>query len=546
MYTAAYIRVSTGMQATEGTSLEGQETICLTKANELGVPSELIKVYKEEGFTGEDIDRPAMNELRQDIVEGKICRLIISHPDRLTRDLTDKLILCRELDKKNVDLQFVDTEYKNTPEGHLFFNLMSSIAQYELSLIKKRTVRGRLKAVEKGKKIMPMRVAPYGYDLINSSLVINETEAQFVRKIYSWYIYESLTLRDIGERLYSLGAIPKRAESKNWGASSIRRILSSEIYIGRYYYNKRKSRKVKGEKTKSGAPKKTYDIRDEKDWIMVEVPRLIDDSLFNLAQQQKEKNTKKSGNVKYEYLLKSILRCGHCGRLWQATTYSGSVNKHTGERMKYTCYRCPNLFPKRYGEGVEKCPTQTLRVEMLDDYIWSQIIDTISNAEEYVQRLQGNFNKIVNELKSSLELLQKQLEQKEREKEKIKIMFKREVIDEEEMFEEMKKINSYTSKLEIDLNKYQDQISVEQEKEMSSNRIKEFSLLIEQFIDNGGSQLSFKDKRHIVETLVDEVLIKFCGDEVQIITVGFLHELKKQRFLQHDHDIASCSQPQEV
>lgn len=58
-------------------------------------------------------------------------------PDRLTRDLTDKLIICRELEKNDVELIFVDTEYLTTPEGQLFFNMMSSIAQYELQLIKK-------------------------------------------------------------------------------------------------------------------------------------------------------------------------------------------------------------------------------------------------------------------------------------------------------------------------------------------------------------------------------------------------------------------------
>ena len=69
---------------------------------------------------------------------------------------------------------FVDTEYSSTPEGQLFFNLMSVIAQYELALIKKRTVRGRLKAVERDKKIMPMRVPPFGYNFENQNLVINE------------------------------------------------------------------------------------------------------------------------------------------------------------------------------------------------------------------------------------------------------------------------------------------------------------------------------------------------------------------------------------
>src|SRR5690606_30776564 len=123
------------------------------------------------------------------------------------------------------------------------------------------------------------------------------------------------------------GAVPKRGESRNWSASSIRRVLTSEVYIGKFYYNRRETRKIRGEKTKNGTPKKTYAFREEKDWIEVTVPSIIDPQLFELAQVQKEKNMKRSGNVKYEYLLKSMIRCGHCGRMWQATTYTGRVNK---------------------------------------------------------------------------------------------------------------------------------------------------------------------------------------------------------------------------
>lgn len=546
MYTAIYPRVSTGMQVLEGSSLEGQLEICNKKATELGIPHSMLKVYTEEGFTGEDIDRPAMNELRQDVSNGIISRLIVTHPDRLTRDLTDKLIVCRELEKHSVELIFVDTEYQNTPEGQLFFNLMSSIAQYELSLIKKRTVRGRLRAVEKEKKIMPMRVAPYGYNLIEHSLRINELEANFVHKIYQWYVYENLTLRGIGERLYSLGAMPKRGESRNWGASSIRRILTSEVYVGKYYYNRRETKKVRGEKTKNGNPKKTYEIRDKIDWLEVEVPSIIDPKLFELAQVQKEKNTKKSGNVKYEYLLKSIIRCGHCGRMWQATTYSGRVNKQTGEKTHYTCYRCPNRFPKKYGEGIEKCPTTTLRAEMLDEYVWKLILDTISNPDDYAERLHDKSNQISLEIQSAAELIKRQIEQRNKEKEKIMIMFKREVIDEDEMLKEMQKINVGLKSLQSELAGYGRQLSEQVEKELSASRIAELSQAINTFIENGGEQLSLKDKRHILDTLVDEVIIRYDGNEVQLTASGALDELKRQRFIQHEHDITSCSQPQEV
>lgn len=130
------------------------------------------------------------------------------------------------------------------------------IAQYELSLIKKRTVRGRLKAAEKDNKAMPMRIPPYGYNWIDGKLEINEHEAVFVKLIYQWYAYDRLTLKEIGTQLVELGARPKRTESKTWSASSIQNILKSDVYIGKFYYNRRSTQKVKGERTPKGAPKK--------------------------------------------------------------------------------------------------------------------------------------------------------------------------------------------------------------------------------------------------------------------------------------------------
>jgi site-specific DNA recombinase len=213
MYTALYSRVSTKSQVEKGTSLDGQLELCSKKAKELKIPNDSIKFYREEGFTGEDIDRPKMNELRQDVKNGLINRIIITHPDRLSRELVDKLIVCNEFEKYEVELIFVDTEYKNTPEGELFFNMQSSIAQYELAMIKKRTSRGVIRSVKEFKNVMPMRVPNYGYDYINRSLVINKEEAEFVKKIFEWYVFDNLTMRQIGEKLYEYGAKPKRKES---------------------------------------------------------------------------------------------------------------------------------------------------------------------------------------------------------------------------------------------------------------------------------------------------------------------------------------------
>lgn len=529
MYTAVYARVSTGMQAVEGTSLESQVELCVKKAKELNTPSNQIRVYREEGFSGEEIDRPEMNQLRQDIGAGLISQVIITHPDRLSRDLTDKLFVCREFESKHVSLVFVDTEYRNTPEGQLFFNLISVIAQYELSLIKKRTIRGRLKAVEKDKKIMPMRVPPFGYDLVNSQLIVNEAESKFVELIYQWYTYDQLTMREIGNKLVEMGAEPKRAENKNWSASSIQKILINEVYIGKYYYNRRSTQKLKGERTKTGAPKKTYTIRDEKEWILVEVPSIIDEQIFKLAQEQRLKNTIKSGHVKNEYLLKSLLRCGNCGRKWAATTYSGRYNKVTCRREKYKCYRCPNLFPKTYGKNVKACPSRSIRADVLDDYVWGLIMEVISDPQDYIDRMTVNKDSVIYELSLVAETLKKQIAQKEKEADKIKTMFKRELIDEQEMETEFRAIRVEENELKIRYESCSEQLRVLKEEATSIDINKNVFNKISNFMETKGKELSFDDKRYVVETLIDELLIRFQDTQIQVTATGYLDELRSSQ-----------------
>ena len=103
-----------------------------------------------------------------------------------------------------------------------------------------------------------------------------------------------------------------------------------------------------------------------------------------MAQKQKQKNTthKHVGNQKHEFLLKSILKCGQCGRTWDATTYSGKEDKLTGKRTQYRCYRCPNQAPRKYGPEVEKCPSQSLRAEIIEEYIWNEVYSLMINPEK--------------------------------------------------------------------------------------------------------------------------------------------------------------------
>jgi site-specific DNA recombinase len=533
MYTAIYPRVSTKTQAEKGTSLDGQIESCLKKADELGISSDKIKIYKEEGFTGEDIDRPKMNELRQDVKNRLINRVIITHPDRLSRELVDKLIVCNEFEKYDVELIFVDTEYKNTPEGELFFNMQSSIAQYELAMIKKRTSRGVLRSVKENKNVMPMRVPPYGYNYIDKKLVIDEEESEFVKKIYHWYVYENLTMRQIGEKLYEYGAKPKRKESLNWNAASIQRILKNEVYIGKYYYNRRKTQKIKGEKTANGNPRKEYTYRDKEDWILVEVPRILDDSIFKLAQDKREHNGKHSGNLKHEYLLRGKIKCSCCGLSYTAYSTTNKQTNKNGETKSWTFkrYRCNGTVLRTYGDADKKCTVPLLNVNDFDEHIWNNYVMEIVMNPNLIQEY-GMDQTNEEELIVKRNFFERQLSEKTKERERIKTMFKHGVIDENEMLNDIGKVNEEINKFKVGLEDINNTLNNEKESLDKMEIFKNTVETVNELMKKG--QLSFEEKRNVIDLLIDEIQVgyddegKMKVDLSTILSNDLLYELSKQ------------------
>lgn len=554
MAVGIYVRVSTEGQL-DNTSIEGQIELCTKKAKSLGYFDSNIRIYPE-GRSGEDIDtRIELTKLRQDVANGLVSAVICTHPDRFSRDLTDKLIACREFEKNNATLYFTDTEFPDTPEGALFFNMMSAIASYELALIRKRTIRGRLRKVREDKKIMPMRVAPFGFDKDETGqLIPNPTEHQYVQMIYEWYVLEKLTLRQIGERLY--GKVkPKRGESPNWGASSISRILTSEIYIGKYYYNRRETKKIRGQLTAGGKPKKTYTFRDPNEWLTIDVQPLVDVEMWKLAQLQRVQNdtNKHVGNKKYEYLLKSLLKCGHCGRTFDATTVKGAKDKVTGEIGKSRRYRCPNTVPKKYGPEIMKCIVPSLNAEQIEGYIWSQVLQIITDPDKFVARIKGKGEDSIMGVREKLAILEKDLRKKENALENVERAYFESESEKDRIRHDNHRKNylAEIASLEQEIENYQAKIDAHRMEELNVEQITFMVKKLKERITSG-DEVQFEVKRNIIEMLFDEIIITVDNDggggtdstdgmELNITSVGLF-----DRLYQEQNDDGLCSQPQEI
>lgn len=369
MWTAVYTRVSTEHQAQTGHGLDVQREACVQYALSLGVAPEDIRVYEDAGGSGEDMDRPELLRLLDDVRRGLVDRVVVKHPDRLSRNVADKAIVVRELSSCGVKLHFVDVpHWDESDEAVLLFHIISSIAEYELRQIRRRTLAGKLKAV-RGGKVMPSGVDPYGYRYENGQYVVVPEEAEIVRLIYRWYGIERMSLRAIAARLDAMGVPTKTRQSARWHHSTVARILDNSIYQGTWLYNRRRTRKRDRRGAKGvlrGRGRQVVAVRDPGEWIAVPVPPVVDPDLARSVALRKEARPR-GGSISASTFLSGKLVCTHCQRAWRheaCRTAGGLVRK----------FRRPGAE-----NGADPCPHRCRRVpaEDVERAVWRELVSRI-------------------------------------------------------------------------------------------------------------------------------------------------------------------------
>src|SRR3981189_3771253 len=88
--------------------------------------------YASGGFTGGDIDRPALQRLLDDVRSGKVDVIVVYKVDRLTRSLADFAKLVELFDRHGVSFVSVTQQFNTTTSmGRLTLNVLLSFAQFE-------------------------------------------------------------------------------------------------------------------------------------------------------------------------------------------------------------------------------------------------------------------------------------------------------------------------------------------------------------------------------------------------------------------------------
>ena len=303
-----YPRVSTEDQSRFGHSLDEQE--CRMKQLCEFKNYEIFKVYREEGVSAKNTNRPKFQEMIEDVKQGKINKIIIFKLDRLTRSIQDLENICKFLDKYNCGLESISEEINtSSANGKFFVRMITILAQLEIERTSKRTKVGLVGAIKQGH--ISGR-PPLGYVKKNGSkkIFIDEVQADVVRRIFKLYL-DGMSVCSICKLFKEENVLNRR-----WPTTTVDKILSNQLYIGNSEYGKRTNNEIQ--------------IFENV------VPAIIDKTTFDMVQKRKEKNLK-NFKRKATYIFMQKIICPKCNKVMGGTS---STSKNKEKHLYYKCNCC--------------------------------------------------------------------------------------------------------------------------------------------------------------------------------------------------------------
>jgi DNA invertase Pin-like site-specific DNA recombinase len=393
-----YCRVSSGIQETDGTSLDSQQQLGEIKAEQLNLTPQIWL----EGAASSDNDeidkRPQLSALMTAIDDGLVRHLYVTEQSRLARTDHVASMIRYRCNMMQVALYIRDTVYDfANPMDILTVQIMGAFSQFENAIRKERSRLGKLQKVRQG--YWHGGVPPYGFKLKASKggnkLSINPDEAKWVKRIFEWYSKTSST-KYIQQQLRQEYVGARRGGSFSLG--SIQALIKNTHYTGKYVFTDG----VSGEE------------------IEVTCPRIMDDRLWDDCQTRRDHIIKRKGQTnraKRFSLLKTYMWCGHCG------TGIGAKVQPAQNRHYYYCPKKERQWVKsdepvrggvkdvKWERGRHCEMTRSLNIPATNAMVWKVVAETAANSHFLKERIKTEMmsskGETESELKSKVRNLQK-------------------------------------------------------------------------------------------------------------------------------------------
>ena len=301
--------------------------------------------YDDGGFTGGNMERPALQRLMTDIELGRVDCVVVYKVDRMSRSLMDFARMMETFETHGISFVSVTQQFNTTHSmGRLTLNILLSFAQFEREIIGERTRDKIAAARRKGKWSGGGPIL--GYDVVDKKLVVNDLEAERVRRIFDLYLEHQALIpatRELNRRGWTTKQWTTRNGIARGGAqftkTNLYQLLTNVAYTGKVRY-------------------KDEVHEGEHDGI-------IRADMFKQVQELLARNGRTGGREvrnRTGALLRGLICCGPC-----SCSMSHSYSQHRQKRYRY--YVCTNAQKR----GWAVCPAPSLPAAEIERFVVEQI-----------------------------------------------------------------------------------------------------------------------------------------------------------------------------
>jgi site-specific DNA recombinase len=335
---ALYARVSSDAQQKEGT-IESQVAELKRQISAAG--HVLARQYIDDGVPGPLLDRPALNQLRED-AKGDVYHVVyFLDADRIARLVAYQTIIIEELLKCGKQIIIKGQNYADNPENKFTLQMLGAVAEYEHAKIIERTTRGRLHRLRQGEMTSTGHLI-FGYDYVSKTptapcaLIINDAQAAVVRSVFEMFASGRYGLVTICRHLEEQQILTRKGKSL-WDNDRIKTMLKNETYAGTRYFNQTTVTKDAMREGKKMIRGRVH--RDRAEWIAVKVPVIVSRELFDKVQERLARHNERYCRPQTHYLLSGLVQCGCCGSRGSSSRRWLRVVRPSG---KVSAFAAPN------------------------------------------------------------------------------------------------------------------------------------------------------------------------------------------------------------
>lgn len=491
----------------ESLSIEGQLEQCRTKLQK----DEPYEEYQDKGFSGKNTDRPALNKLLNDIKNGLIDCVVVYRLDRFSRNITDFYNMWEVMKQHGCEFVSVSESFDtSTPMGRAMMGILVTFAQMERENIQQR-VKDNYYYRIKENGTWAGGTAPYGFNIGRTednkpTLVQNVKQMEAVKLMFSLYSSEiNMSLSKISRTLTEKGYERKNKNNDTgkgggWNTGGISKILQNTVYVKAdsilYHYLKTYNIQFLNDedawdgshschivgKNHNGNIRMFDDLKEQSVYI-TNFEGVIDSRTYISVMQRLKKNDKFRNAAKESRLqeLTGKLKCGNCGYAVKSFSLApdGRPYLHCNGRMiLHTC----------------DCKYSEFNFYEIQNYVGEQIQEKLDNLKTIINKQKQRKNSKISKIKE----LENKLDNL------VTIAASSDLLEQATM-RQIEATQSQINKLQLELKMNADIGDDLQLPSLGGAVLQRYS------------EQTMEGKKHIVNVLIDRILLHSETKEIEII-----------------------------